>query len=319
MHNSQGGEVVTPTPGDALLKAQDPSSTCNLCHAGYGQFAGGEGYGSGGDFAWLTKTFTWTAHGHAYSSDGGSHGHSITAAAQGLTPTTEGETLTEAPGGDYLTANLGCQSCHDPHGTQGNALLLYGAEDTPKGFTFANDAPVLVSAGRRTVETGANTDEKHTAFGSGMSLWCANCHEDFYNDDTANNGGMHPTGRMIGDLATAYNGYLIEGQTAAYSELVPFETGDLDDSTLDTTSTEGPTGTSLVMCLSCHRAHASAFPDAARWDMAETLLFESHPNGDDDGSTADDKLNSYYGRTWTDNGDDSQRSLCNKCHPQDAN
>ena len=74
------------------------------------------------------------------------------------------------------------------------------------------------------------------------------------------------------------------------------------------------------MCLSCHRAHASAFPDAGRWYFAATFITaESRPlgaaSGDeppDDGST-EDVDNKYYGKEWT----DEQRSLCNKCHIND--
>ena len=60
MHNSQDGDDISSTPGANLLKASDASSVCLECHAGYGQATtDGSGYGSGGDFYWLTKTYTW--------------------------------------------------------------------------------------------------------------------------------------------------------------------------------------------------------------------------------------------------------------------
>jgi hypothetical protein len=69
------------------------------------------------------------------------------------------------------------------------------------------------------------------------------------------------------------------------------------------TSTEGPSATSRVMCLTCHRAHATSAPNAGRWDFNVTLLDE---DGHESGSYA---LPNPY--------DGNQRSLCNKCHSKD--
>ena len=47
MHNSQDGLDVTDSPVGYpyLLKAASATDQCLSCHAGYGQFAGGTGYG----------------------------------------------------------------------------------------------------------------------------------------------------------------------------------------------------------------------------------------------------------------------------------
>jgi nitrate reductase cytochrome c-type subunit len=78
--------------------------------------------------------------------------------------------------------------------------------------------------------------------------------------------------------------------------------------------TQGPTGVDEVMCLTCHRAHASAFPDAGRWDFGETFIADSHPAVGDGGVTGTEVEDSYYEYTFVAN----QRSLCNKCHVKDA-
>ncbi len=315
MHNSQDGIVVTGTPGGYLMIGSDPSSTCLSCHAAYGQLtADGSAYRSGGDFYWLTKTFTWTSHGHAYESSGDSHGHNIIAADEGLT---QDGTLATAPGGDYMSAHLGCNSCHDPHGKQGHTVLLYGIEDTaenyPGGYGFTNDSPVIKEAGRKTTVS----DAKHSAYGSGMSEWCANCHGDFY--DASNKHVAGDSEDLGSTIAGNYNAYVATGditgvQATAYWEIVPFETGDTDPALLDTESTTGPTSSSNVMCLTCHRSHATAFPDIGRWDFGATrMASDSHPKSSDTGVTGDDVVNSYYGRTFI----ADQRSLCNKCHMQD--
>lgn len=340
-----GSTVATESTRLSLMIGQDPTSTCLNCHASssYGQFSETTPkYRAGGDFYWLKRTYTWTAHNRPYSSPGDSHGHNVVGANFGLAAD---QTLATAPGGTYPAGQLGCNSCHDPHGKQKNVLLLYGLGDTVPGAAtpFLNDAPVMVSAGRTgTINDGAQATQadvdaalaadptstlavgdwmgvRHSAYGSGMSAWCANCHTTF--DD--NTGAMHPVNVPLGDLAGKYNQYISTanptgGSTStAYLEAVPFETGAENDTTLSTSSKQGADGASKVMCLSCHRAHASAYADAGRWDFAETMLFESQP-AEGNASGGDDYLHKDNGIVYADLGElTSQRSLCNKCHGQD--
>ena len=323
MHNSQDGALVDaahPQGNAYLLNNGNSSDTCLRCHAAYGQFAGGTGYGAGGDFYWLTKTYTWTSHGHAASSEGDSHGHNIISPANALGVDA---TLSAAPGGDFLSLRLTCTSCHDPHGNQ-NFRLLYGnVGDGPRydgtRYNFANDAPLAVGNSRRTISgSGIETDVQHTVYKNGMSDWCANCHNDMHSDNTTNY--VHPTGVALGSEASAYNAYVSSDdvssgiQATAYMGLVPFEDVDVDLALVDSENyTTGPEANDQVMCVTCHRAHASAFPDAARWDMAETFIADSHPVLTDGNATADDVANMYYNYTFVLN----QRSLCNKCHVKD--
>jgi hypothetical protein len=324
MHNSQDGALVDPAhpTGNAyLLKYGNASDTCLSCHAAYGQFFGGEGYGPGGDFYWVTKTYSWSAHGHDSFSTGDSHGHNVISPANGLAA--DG-TLTEAPGGDFLSSRLGCTSCHDPHGNM-NFRLLYGSAVGPKydgtRYNFTEEAPLAVGNGRTTyVGSGDETDAKHTVYKSGMSEWCSNCHTNFHSDNTTN--FVHPTGENLGStIAGNYNAYvstedLVSGDVStSYLGLVPFEAVNADLGLVDTTNyTTGPAGTDQVMCVTCHRAHATAFPDIGRWDFGATLLnADSHPLATDTGATPEDVANKYYQYTFL----DSQRSLCNKCHVKD--
>ena len=68
------------------------------------------------------------------------------------------------------------------------------------------------------------------------------------------------------------------------------------------------------MCLTCHRAHASAFRSIGRWDLSASHLADSHPGSEAGGAEA---RNSYYGRDIAAEFGPYQRSLCNKCHVQD--
>ncbi len=324
MHNSQDGALVDPAHpnGNAyLLNFGNPSDTCLRCHAAYGQFANGTGYGPGGDFYWMTKTFTWDSHGNPRTSLGDTHGHNVISPAYGLTAE---PTLTTAPGGDFLSQYLSCTSCHDPHGNQ-NFRLLYGGALDPVydggRYDFTASAPLALGNGRRTInEDGWETDEHHTIYKSGMSEWCANCHSGMHDPSTTN--FVHPTSDDLGTaVANTYNGYISSdavtgGDPAtAYWGLVPFEAVNVDLALADPENyTQGPEPQDQVMCLSCHRSHASAFADAGRWDFGATFIADSHPLITDGGATADDVANKYYLYTFVDN----QRSLCNKCHAKDA-
>jgi len=322
MHNSQNGDEIVPGgAGGYLLRNIDGGSTCLNCHANYGQrTADGSGYGGAGDFYWITKTFSWSAHGSTRSSKGDSHGHNVFARDFGLDQV-DGELGNLAPGGTY-NHELSCASCHDPHGND-NYLLLRGNE-SHDGANFPA-APVAKDVGRRTTGSNGVRDDNHPAYGSGMSAWCAGCHTTFINGLASR---MHPADRqMSSEIIETYNSYVVQEATPhggditnAYLELVPFQTGATSTDSLDTTSTMGPTGGAEVACITCHRAHATAFEDAMRWDPRVELLFESHPAPGDTGVTGNDVLHSYYGRSFPelDPSASSQRSLCNKCHAKDG-
>jgi len=323
IHNSQnGGDVTTPGGYQYLLKAANSTDACLACHAGYGQFKDGEGFGPGGDFYWVTKTFSWDAHGRTRYSQGDSHGHNVISPARGIL---EDATLAMAPGGDFDSSFLTCTSCHDPHGNQ-DFRLLYGSAVGPiypgGRYDFDADAPLALGNSRRTyTEDGWETDAQHTVYKSGMSDWCANCHTDLHSGNTTD--FVHPVGDdgAIGDLALNYNAYVstddLTGgtQATAYWGLVPFEDIDADLGTVDAENyTRGPDGNDQTMCLTCHRSHASAFPDIGRWDFSETFIADSHPATGDIDATPDDIDRKYYNYTFVQN----QRSLCNKCHIKDA-
>jgi hypothetical protein len=326
MHNSQNGAPVDTTGGgighEYLLKYGNASDTCLNCHASYGQFYGGAGQGPGGDFYWLTKTYSYSAHGSTTTLKGESHGHNIISPTKGLV---QDATLATAPGGTFMSARLGCTSCHDPHGNT-SFRLLYGNTQGPiytgdTRFNFAYAAPLAKGNGRSTYigSGGEETNVQHTIYKSGMSDWCANCHPNFHSDLTSH--FVHPEEAMGSGIAGNYNAYVSSDNptggtdpNTSYWGLVPFEAVNVNLTTANPKSyTAGPTGVDEVMCLTCHRAHASAFPDAGRWDFGTTFIVDSHPATGDAGLGATDLTNKYYQYTFVTN----QRSLCNKCHVKD--
>jgi len=358
IHRPQGSQDPSTSessaPATMTLRGSDPSSTCLQCHAVSGTIqavlsADGSKFTPGGDFYWLGKTFTWTEGALKYQSEADTHGHNVVALDYGLHQDRRKST---APGGYYLSSSLACTSCHNPHAktlangeagsttslsslyvekpfggtTDGNYRLLGGKgyEGSPQGsgVIFTYGPPIAVADSFSWTET----DSRHPAYGSGMSEWCANCHQAFLNSSTGGGAGKHPAGmgaKLNGDIAKNYNSYVKTGnlngsQGSAYLALVPFETGISDTMFLDPSSSSGPgPGNANVMCLTCHRAHASAFQNIGRWDFEVAFIADSHPQFGDGGASGNDVANSYYGRNMTAEFGETQRQLCNKCHLKD--
>jgi hypothetical protein len=310
MHNSQNGVPVDTghVNGNAyLLIKATASDVCLSCHGS----SRGAVFGTdplnppknlgGGNFVFLLEDNLWD--GRAGTTIGGSAaGHNLNAPSRGVGP--DGTLLT-GPGGTYPSSAMGCSSCHDPHGNT-SFRLLYGVGHVEAGnATFTNAAPVAVGLGLS--DATGETNSNHTAYQSGMSAWCSNCHGNYHQEA----GGRleHPSGQSLGGEVAGiygrYNGtahYNSGNPATSYLAAVPFE-----DAGMTTTSTAGPSASSQISCISCHRAHASSGPDAGRWDFNVTWL-------SDDGVTSGSyPLANPYGPDVH-----VQRSLCNKCHAKDA-
>jgi hypothetical protein len=206
----------------------------------------------------------------------------------------------------------------------GNYRLLgdssYSGGSGGAGNSFSHDAPI---ARHSSVSKFGETDASHVDYGSGMSEWCANCHSGVLNSEHQPAGGFeHPAGnseKLESDIITNYNAYLRTGDfsglaATAYLQFVPFERGVSIPDLLDPNSGQGPNANSNVMCLTCHRAHASAFANSGRWDFKASLLAESHPAMGDVGVTPTDVHYSYYGRDIVAEFGGGQRQFCEKCH-----
>jgi hypothetical protein len=298
----------------------------------------------GGDFAYLRKDYAWTLSGRRMRfSPGDRHGHNIVALDYGYAAD---RAHAFAPGSEYPAGALSCTSCHDPHARirrgvngAGSYRMLGGVGYEPgsaKGTAFIFPAPVAVAPDEYN-RSETETDTR-VAYGEGMSEWCTNCHTHIGADAGASTYG-HPTGRhakfsMI--TGANYNAYVKSGslngsRDNAYSSLVPFEEG-IDALPLlaqhaksDGSVMSGPDFNSQVMCLTCHRAHASAWDYMTRWNMTASFIVHQgrYPGVDNSvpaeyaqGRTALETQGAFYGRSST-RFAEYQRGLCNKCHARD--
>jgi hypothetical protein len=197
------------------------------------------------------------------------------------------------------------------------------------------------------VAYGVGTGTNQVAWGT----WCATCHTTFVN---GSGNHYHPVDANAvlssGREQTNYNQYVSSGNMTgssltAYLSLVPFMTAGVGGTTAlvttlaplaDNTGTltaakAGPGSSDQASCLSCHRAHASGWRDALRWNPEGEFISyvtstgtATWPGTDTtpsnlsyaDGMASAQVQAAYYDRPVTVFGA-FQRSLCNKCHAQD--
>jgi predicted CXXCH cytochrome family protein len=375
--------------GSFLLIGSDASSTCLSCHQQSGLLTPSSYHVStadadmptgvaprqrtpGGDFGWLKKSYAFTVRGTTTTEAGETHGHNVVATDFGFLADA---TNTTAPGGTLSSSQLGCQSCHEPHGgvrrlsdgsyvrqsasaggttypiiasgsynnsvtpaagqAVGGYRLLRGLNDSSQGVTFTG---VAVAIAPSTYNQTEATNQVRVAYGAdGINTWgnwCASCHPQMHSSGNY----VHPVDQSLGSgIATAYNAYVKTGDltgsaATSFTSLVPFADNTGTITTLqshaknDNTYLNGPATSDKVMCLSCHRAHASGFPEMLRWNMeGEFMVYNGQYPGTDTtptvpqfarGRLGAETQAAYYDRPVTQFGT-YQRVLCNKCHAKD--
>ena len=372
----------SPASTAHLLVGSDPSSTCLTCHEHPGD-TGPSSYhvstaqanltvgtaplqrGPGGDFAWLKKTYAFTNHGTATNEDGSIHGHNIIAQDNGYG---SDAVNTVAPGGTFMASNLGCDSCHDPHGkgrrdsagnysTTGAPIIASGSTGTVPtaagtavglyrilawpGYTGAPGAnyttwPIAVSPSTYNQTEAVNM--VRIAYGGGGGVngwgkWCGACHAAIANMTGLAGHPSHPVDQQITTaFATNYNTYVKSGDMSGtfsqagtpgpYTSLVPYQEANSTITILasharnNNTVLGGPSGTDEVTCYSCHRAHASGWPHALRWNNDTTFIVNNGAFPAENGRQSIETQGAYYDRPATVFAS-FQRSLCNKCHAKD--
>ncbi len=244
-------------------------------------------------------------------------------------------------GGAPIQASGSYDSSPDPlgDGAVGVYRLLGGkgyAASLYDGAPFTTDPPAAVSP--EDYDRPEDLGDTRVAYGSGMSEWCSNCHPAMLGG--SGGGKSHPAGngvKFTPAVAANYNGYVSSGNltgnsATSYSSMVPFEMGTADYPRLKGTAGSGgtrgsgPETTSNVMCLSCHRAHASGWDSALRWNPHTEFLVVNgvYPGIDDKGvppGISQGRTRAETGKTFFDRPvgryASYQRSLCNKCHARD--
>ncbi|MDP2993002.1 MAG: hypothetical protein Q8N82_06550 [Deltaproteobacteria bacterium] len=206
----------------------------------------------------------------------------------------DGTLFNTPPGGTALTAQLRCAGtwgCHGHNGRQSGDTAITDETRAIKGGHHGDDTPPLARSltdvaknyrfllgikGKEDtdwekdyVKTSHNEYQGATNFTTNttISFLCGECHGNsgvggFHNSTgvgTASPWLRHPTDAVLKNSGE-YAGYTI------YDMIAPVARPDPDNVT-DTTKVTP--GTDIVMCLSCHRAHASPNYKMMRWRYKE--------------------------------------------------
>lgn len=270
IHSSEDGTSTPTTPKAKLLRY----SNDDLCYACHENGDGGvlhskysdapvvkdalltfdpnnlASIGAGGNFAYLDPN---DADNGSTANQGYGHNFSDT----GMYPA-------GAAGG---TKVMHCATCHDPHGVTADS----GTVDSYRNLKMSPDGDATYKNITNTAEgttqngngvypiTGNKYGSTSSTDGSGISLWCEQCHTNFHGNKTSNL--RHPVDiSMNGANFTAYS---------ASTYKLPLE--DATGSTSANTNHSGNENTDRVFCLSCHFPHAGPYADALRWDSSKGM------------------------------------------------
>jgi hypothetical protein len=312
----------------------------------------------GGDFGWLKKTYTFVVRGTTNVEEGATHGHNLVAVDKGYAPDAVNTVAPGGAFSAANLACNSCHDPHGKYRRDSNnAISATGAPIIGSGSYNTSVVPLagqavgayrlLAGAGyskaafpgvpaAKTPSTYNRTEavtQTRTAYGvaatnghATWSNWCGTCH-----------GAMHSTGNYVhpvdtglgSDIMGLYNSYVKSGDMGgtsanSFTSLVPFSsnTGDytvLAGLALNTDAQlGGPASADQVNCMSCHRAHATGFPEMLRWNMENEFMVKNgvYQVSERGRTTAGEQAAGYYDRPVTQFAS-YQRVLCNKCHAQD--
>ncbi len=239
--------------------------------------------------------------------------------------------------GSYFNPTNGV-AANEPTATEavGVYRLLHGGTEGGVDFPGAPVAKVPSTYNRKENATqtrvayGNGTSNGNTTFGN----WCAACHPGMHSSGNY----VHPIDQSLGStIKGIYDTYVKSGDMSgnnatAFTSLVPFAEASQDYAAIaphavnNDTYLNGPGSSDKVMCLSCHRAHASGWEFGLKWNMEGTFITiggvypgkDTTPNnlGDARGRTGAETQAAYYDRPATKFAT-YQRVLCNKCHAKD--
>jgi len=310
MHNSQDGVAMATFAGETGPNNALVRGSCLGCHgqvpAGANniitnipQVSHNDGDDlAGGNFSYITGDKALV------TGDASTVGHNV------IELSTNDATLTQPPGDEYTTgitnANFTCAGefgCHGDRSESGSFAGVSGAHHAgveglcDTADTVANSYRFLLGVkGHENMDATYRWQNYNTQYhneylgitaateaGSGtapggntISGLCAECHGNFHG--TADIGGdnaypfsRHPTDIVLPDK-TEYSAYTTYSVTAPVARV-----------NITTVNTAGVNnvvapGTDVVMCLSCHGVHGTAYEDILRWDY--TGMIANSTGGD---------------------------------------
>jgi predicted CXXCH cytochrome family protein len=237
MHYSDKGKIPEPPteiggPFRHLLLTSTTNALCLTCHDGTDTDAPDVVY---------PVTYTSDTAGGYFANSGGiasDNAHNL------------GMPSGEIPPGSSDSLILTCASCHNPHGNSNYRNLLFN----PAGSGNSSNVDVIVYQTNTADGPGGRSPADvyvpaNIIYQRGMSDWCNDCHPNFHG--TSETGAPEPWFRHPQDLT-------ISGRNHAdYTHWSGIISNRVEvESPYDTIV---PSTDDEVFCLSCHKAHGSAY------------------------------------------------------------
>ena len=301
MHNSQGGEQMATFGSETGANDALVRGSCLGCH---GQVPGGANniiteipqvlHKDTDDLAGGNFSYILTGGKTRVTGNQNSVGHNVIDLGQN-------ETVLTAPPGEGIATSIsnsdftcgGTKGCHGDRSTVGSFAAISGAHHGGVGGvcdtadTVANSYRFLLGVkGYENMDAtykyqnynsayhneyygataGAETDSITVPANNTISGLCAECHGNYHGTDDIGGASSpferHPTDIVLpnteGKEYSAYTSYSVEAPVARPSVYTSI-------------SNSVAPGTDIVMCLSCHGAHATAYEDILRWDYTQML------------------------------------------------
>jgi hypothetical protein len=199
----------------------------------------------------------------------------------------------KAPGGIELPEQLKCAGTYGCHGNHDDKKTssegIHGAHHSGgKGYKFleiaednSGDSIPVDGYASPDYEAGGANESNHNIYVSGptgISTFCNNCHDDFHGtvttgSDTKDVWTRHPT-----DIEVSSLGNLEKIAVDYYNTPFGFTLDGISDMEL-TTATAYTVKDAKVVCLSCHRAHASQYADILRFDYQAQVAGSGNTTG----------------------------------------
>jgi predicted CXXCH cytochrome family protein len=273
------------------------------------------------------------------------HGRGRQTGADGTNPTIQLPTIGSTHDPIFDSGSYGAEPATGE--AVGTYRLLPGAYYTAWGAANYPGVPAAVAPS--TYNRSEDTTQTRVAYGykavgaegyASWGRWCSTCHPAMHTD---NAGFKHKVDDQLStQIVGNYNAYVVTGDltggaTTSFTSLVPFAQNTNNIQTLaakaldDDSDLNGPTTQDRLACFSCHRAHASAWKWALRWNGDAEFLtlggagapvypgvdnYPSNAGQFNQGYTEEQMTDAYYGRPATEFAA-HQRVLCNKCHIKD--
>jgi len=285
-------------PFEHLLLKANQTDLCLQCHMN-NQYTGAPsvlntspGSGTllpGGDFGYVYSVTMSALPGQV---PGGHNPFGNSAAlSKNINPSPDGGVSGLVPPGNTGTAltNFVCTNCHGVHGPEsGNVNVSRLASYQNYGYRLLTPEPngnsTLVSTDSIISQAwivsggaivpgpdGANLQQNesatnHNVYMGGFSEWCSGCHGNFHSESSLDPNVWdgtayvrHPTNLNLASIRTYGNGC-----TYDYTYPLVEVSGTWTNTAGGTISTNDK-----IMCLTCHKAHATAYPNSLRWDPTQ--------------------------------------------------